>query len=78
MGEVFLAGEETDEGAALFGGLVADGAAEHWILLFQRVEEGAGAEIHSDRYKIQGSSKANKLRAFWRLESDYLVGKLLL
>jgi len=42
------------------------------------VEEVAGADIHSERYRIQGTSKANKVRAFWKLESDYLVGKLLL
>jgi hypothetical protein len=42
------------------------------------VEEAADADIHSERYTIQGTSKANKLRAFWKLESDYLVGKLLL
>jgi len=42
------------------------------------VEEAAGADIHSERYTIQGTSKANKVRAFWKLESDYLVGKLLL
>ncbi len=42
------------------------------------VEEAVGADIHSDRYKTQGTSKANKLRAFWKLESDHLVGTLLL
>ncbi len=40
-------------------------------------EEAAGVDIHSERYTIQGTSKANKLRAFWKLESDYLVGKVL-
>ena len=35
------------------------------------------ADIHSERYTTEGSSKANTLRVFWKLESDHLVGKLL-
>ncbi len=38
----------------------------------------AEIDIHSQKYQAQGSSKAKKLRAFWRLESDSLVGKALL
>jgi hypothetical protein len=34
-------------------------------------------DIHDDKYTIHGTSKANKLRAFWVIESDYLVGRLL-
>jgi hypothetical protein len=41
------------------------------------VYEAVDVEIHSDKYTIQGSSKAKKLRAFWDIESDYLVGRLL-
>lgn len=41
------------------------------------VHEAVDIEIHSDEYSIQGSSKAKKLRAFWEVESDYLVGRLL-
>jgi hypothetical protein len=41
------------------------------------VHEAVGVEIHSDQYTIHGSSKAKKLRAFWDIESDYLVGRLL-
>jgi hypothetical protein len=41
------------------------------------VEEAVGVDIHSERYRGQGTSKANKLRAFWKIESDYLVGRLL-
>lgn len=32
-------------------------------------------DIHSDQYTKHGSSKAKKLREFWRLEPDLLVGK---
>jgi 23S rRNA pseudoU1915 N3-methylase RlmH len=41
------------------------------------VHEAVDIEIHSDEYTIYGSSKAKKLRAFWEIESDYLVGRLL-
>lgn len=41
------------------------------------VHETVDIEIHSDEYAIHGSSKAKKLRAFWEVESDYLVGRLL-
>ena len=33
-------------------------------------------DIHSTKYQIDGSSKAKKLRAFWELESDPLVGRV--
>ena len=41
------------------------------------VHEAVDVEIHSDKYSIHGSSKAKKLRGFWDVESDYLVGRLL-
>lgn len=41
------------------------------------VHEAVDIDIHSDEYSIHGSSKAKKLRAFWEVESDYLVGRLL-
>jgi hypothetical protein len=34
-------------------------------------------EIHSEKYSTSGTSKANKLREFWRLESDALVSAVL-
>jgi hypothetical protein len=37
----------------------------------------AGIDIHAERYTQYGSSKAKKLRAFWELEDDPTVGKLL-
>jgi hypothetical protein len=42
------------------------------------VFEKTGIDIHSSRYTNEGTSKAKKLRAFWKLEPDYTVGKLLL
>lgn len=32
-------------------------------------------EIHSEKYQSTGTSKAKKVREFWRLEPDHLVGK---
>jgi hypothetical protein len=41
VGDVFFAGEEADQGAALVGNVIADRAAEHWIAGLERVENGA-------------------------------------
>lgn len=35
-------------------------------------------DIHDDKYKFNGPSKANKLRAFWTIESDDTVGHVTL
>ena len=40
--------------------------------------EAIGSDIHAEKYSVDGTSKAKKLRAFWRLESDYVAGTLLL
>ena len=42
------------------------------------VSEAADRDIHAEKYTTAGSSKANKLRAFWKIESDYMVGRLIL
>ena len=42
--------------------------------LFQTV---ANINIHDDKYSHGSGSKANRLRAFWEIESDALVGKVL-
>lgn len=34
-------------------------------------------DIHGPNYKIYGTSKAKKMRAFWKREPDSLVGKVL-
>lgn len=35
-------------------------------------------DIYSEKYSIFGESKANRLRAFWSLESNQIIGKLIL
>jgi hypothetical protein len=40
--------------------------------------DNADIDIHSTKYRSRGTSKANKLRAFWHLEDDALVGGVLL
>ena len=37
--------------------------------------DAVGIDIHDEKYRGSGSSKANKLRAFWRVEPDFAVGK---
>jgi hypothetical protein len=36
-----------------------------------------GIDIYSDKYDYGSGSKANRMRAFWDLESNYVVGKAL-
>lgn len=33
-------------------------------------------DIYDDRYSIRGDSKANRLRAFWDLDSNYMVARI--
>jgi hypothetical protein len=42
------------------------------------VLESVGLDIHAEKYTPRGTSKARKLRAFWKLEPDSTVGTLLL
>lgn len=42
------------------------------------VLEAVGIDIHDEKYTTEGTSKAKKLRTFWKVEPDYAVGKLLL
>src|SRR2546422_11280549 len=42
------------------------------------VFENVGLDIHDETYTAQGTSKANKLRALWKLKPDVTVGTLLL
>ena len=36
-----------------------------------------GIDIYDDKYAFNGNSKAKRLRAFWEIESDEIVGKVL-
>jgi len=54
-----------------------------WVLGFsdrtfgEFVDDVVHVDIHSQRYTTTGTSKARKLRVFWNIESDSLVGTLL-
>lgn len=41
------------------------------------VSDSTGKNIYAGEYETGGGSKANRLRAFWSIESNYIVGKLL-
>jgi len=41
------------------------------------VLESTGKEIYDEKYNLNSGSKANRMRAFWEIESNYIVGKLL-
>jgi hypothetical protein len=41
------------------------------------IEESVGIDIDSPKYRTNGTSKAKRLRTFWKIEDNYTVGKLL-
>lgn len=41
------------------------------------ISENTGIDIYGDKYKYGSGSKANRLRAFLKAESNYMVAKLL-
>lgn len=41
------------------------------------VGEALEIDVHSEKYSVGGTSKANKLRTIWKMESDAAVGRLL-
>ena len=55
-------------------GYVLDYTNTTFAELFRDV---VGIGIYDDKYAFNGDSKAKRLRAFWELESDEIVGKVL-
>ena len=45
---------------------------------FERYFSDYGIEIFGTEYEFHGTSKANRLRAFWNIEPDEIVGRVLL
>ena len=43
----------------------------------EAILENIRIDIYDKKYAYAGGSKANHLRAFWKEESNYLVGKLI-
>jgi hypothetical protein len=41
------------------------------------VTESVELDIHNEKYCMGGNSKAKKMRGFWDVENDYIVGTLL-
>jgi hypothetical protein len=53
-----------------------------WVLDYNDMTFGQffnrhGVDIHGVKYQAYGTSKAKKMRSFWEVESDALVGKVL-
>ncbi|PTQ77417.1 abortive infection Abi-like protein [Nitrosomonas oligotropha] len=40
--------------------------------------EICGVEIYDEKYNFNSGSKANRMRAFWEIESNYLVSRILI
>lgn len=56
------------------GGYVLDFTNKNFAQFFQ---DTVNINIYNDKYNIHGDSKANRLRAFWEIEPDPFVGKVL-
>jgi len=39
--------------------------------------DSVGLDIYDTKYDYESGSKANRMRAFWNIENNYMVGKLL-
>lgn len=42
-----------------------------------QILDSTGLDIYVDKYQTYGDSKANRLRAFWTIENNYVTSKLL-
>ena len=62
VGEVLLAGEETDEGAALLRDVIADGPAQHGIARLQGVED----RTLRDGAATSSCTSPSTFASFWR------------
>lgn len=54
-----------------------------WVLhftdeTFSELFENFGIDINAEKYKIYGDSKAKRLRAFWKIENNQTVGRIIL
>ena len=56
------------------GGYVLDFTNQSFARLFN---DTVKIDIYNDRYAIYGDSKANRLRGFWDIEDDPIIGKVL-
>ena len=43
----------------------------------QFIRDNSGLDIYSSKFETYGDSKAKRLRAFWEIESDQAVGKVI-
>jgi hypothetical protein len=63
-----------EDAFGMSGGFVLDFANRDFA---EAVKEATGKSIDDERYCLEGTSKAKRLRAFWALEPDSCVGKLI-
>lgn len=41
------------------------------------IKDVVGIDIYAEKYSLDGNSKAKRLKSFWALEPNYIVGKVL-
>jgi len=65
---------QLEELLEMSGGYVLDFTNNTFAEFFR---DNAGIDIYDDKYALNGDSKARRLRVFWEVEPDELVGKVL-
>ncbi len=75
VGEVLVAGEEAEEIAAFFGGMVADGAAQHGELEFEGVEGGSERHRQRDVNLDFGARVCQRAEMEWEFDADHGRGR---
>src|SRR5271165_3518108 len=71
MGQILLAGEESQERSALPGDVVADRPAKHWITGLERVEDRALSRLtFNAEFHLSVDSRQSP-QMFWEDHSDH-------
>ena len=71
VGQVFLASEEPEQWSALMGDVVADGAAQHRIAGFERVEDRALRDGGRDVERHLALDLGEVSQVEWQFDSDH-------
>jgi hypothetical protein len=69
----YIEKETLEEAFCMGGGYVLDFTNRTFAIFFRE----QGVDIYSDKYAVNGDSKANRLRTFWEIEPDQVTGRVL-
>ena len=73
MGEIFFAGEETQERSPLLRPVVADGAAQHGIAGLECIENGTLRDWTRDFEFDLAADVRQRAKMLWKFDSNHAV-----